>query len=115
MTVLENVTTNIVGGGWGWGGWYGWGGWWGYPGGGYYPGYPGYCCYTSIYQYTTGSLIIEMLDVKNAEDEGDKVRIPVAWHGGLNGYAEGSARNRQARVERSMDQMFKDSPYLDKK
>lgn len=114
MTVLENVTTNIIGGGWGWGGWYGWGGWWGYPCCGYYPGYPGYCCYTSIYQYTTGSLIIEMLDVKNAEDQGDKVLVPVAWHGGLNGYAEGSQNNIRTRVKRSMDQMITDSPYLDK-
>ena len=94
MTVLENVTTNIVGGGWGWGGWGGWG-WWGYPCCGYYPGYPGYCCYTSIYQYTTGSLIIEMLDVKNGEQDGDRVAFPVAWHGGLNGYAEGSTSNRR--------------------
>ena len=113
MTVLENVTTNIIGGGWGYGGWYGWG-WWGYPCCGYYPGYPGYCCYTSIYQYTTGSLIIEMLDPKNAEQDGDKWKIPVVWHGGLNGYAEGSKANIRSRVEKSMDQMVTDSPYLDK-
>ncbi len=113
MTVLENVNVSYVSGGWGWGGWGGWG-WWGYPCCGYYPGYPGYggCCYTSIYAYTTGSLIIEMIDPSSIAEDGQFDRVPVVWGGGINGYLEGSTSNIRTRVKNSMDQMIEDSPYL---
>lgn len=110
MTVLENVNASYVSGGWGYGGWYGWG-YWGYPGGGYYPGYGG-CCYTSVYTYTTGTLIIEMLDPSKIVDEGATKLVPIIWGGGINGYSEGSKSNIRTRVKRGMDQIVKDSPYL---
>ncbi len=110
MTVLENVNATYAGGGWGYGGWYGWG-YWGYPGGGYYPGYGG-CCYSSVYTYTTGALIIEMVDPNKIVDESGAKLVPLVWGGGMNGYSGGSTSNIRARVKRAMDQMIKDSPYL---
>ena len=120
VSILENTSVDIVNGAW-WGYWGGWGGWGyypPYPGGGYYPaypGYPGYCCYTDIYAYTTGTLIIEMVDPNNAEDiEGEIDRIPIVWAGALNGLLEGSDRNIDSRIQNGIKQIFEKSPYLNK-
>jgi len=120
VSVLENTNVNVVSGGWWgyWGGYPGWGYYPPYPGGGYYPGYPGYpgyCCYTDIYAYTTGSLIIEMVDPNNAEDiEGVIDRIPIVWAAALNGLLEGSDRNIDSRILSGIKQVFEKSPYLNK-
>ncbi len=110
VSVLENV--NFAVGGWWdyWGDWGGWGWYPPYPPGGYYPGYPGYCCYSSIYAYREGSLIIEMFDPNNplANDQ-----LEVLWSGAINALIDGRS-NLRSRVERGIDRMFTDSPYLHK-
>ena len=94
------------------------GGWWGYPGygwgwgwGGYYPGYPWYgggVGYT--YSYSTGSLFIEMADLKNI-DEVEEI-IPIPWQATINGLLSGDADNMKWRVDRGIHQSFKQSQYL---
>ena len=92
---------------WGW--WPGWGyyppgygpGWgWGYPWGG-----------VSGYSYTTGSLIIQMVDPNNP-DEGEQ-EVSVEWLGVVNGLIQGSDASLVARANRGVDQLFLQSPYLD--
>jgi Domain of unknown function (DUF4136) len=89
-----------------WGGypWYGPGyGWWG----GWYPYYPYYPS-VGYYSYQTGSLLIEMLDVKNADPIEE--RIGVIWNGAAQGLLEGSYI--QSRAENLINQIFTQSPYL---
>lgn len=89
-------------------GWYpGWG-WW-YPG---YPGYPGYPWYPGggyYTSYTTGTLIIEMVDTQLAgmEDQPD-----VVWMGLIDGILTYSGSGTQARLEKQINQVFEQSPYL---
>jgi len=84
-------------------------GWW--PGWGYYPpgwGYP--CCWTVV-QYNTGTISIEMAE---DPDQGDEVLV-IPWAGRLNGLLSSSNSDSQtrSRLERSIDQAFAQSPYLD--
>lgn len=87
----------------------------GYPGWGYpwygYPGwgYPGYG--TSYYQYTTGTVTMNMLDIKNYP--GNHESPTVLWAGGINGILSGGSPI--SRIEFSIDQAFAQSAYLNKK
>ncbi len=102
----------IPGGGgyWGYPG-YGWGGGWG---GGYYPGYPWYPGYgwgaTYAYSYSTGSLFIEMADLKGVDHEEEI--IPIPWQATVNGLLSGDAANMKWRIDRGIDQSFQQSQYL---
>lgn len=94
-------------------GWYP-GYWWGYPGWGgcywYYCGwYPYYPPYYSIYVYETGSLIIELVDLKNKMNQDH--RLPVLWTN-WNGGALGSSATNLENALNSIDQAFTQSPYL---
>lgn len=85
-----------------WGYWPGWGccgsGW-----GWYYPPTVGYA-------YSTGTLIVTMVDPKNADDENKLV--PVQWTGAQNGVLDDTKSSKRERVERGINQMFSQSPYL---
>ncbi|UTW66908.1 DUF4136 domain-containing protein [bacterium SCSIO 12643] len=98
-------TNKIVGAsyypGWGYPGW-GWNPWWGYPGWG-----------VSYYSYTTGTVLMSMMDVKNY-DYSDKP-AQVIWTGGLNGLVSSSNNNNLSRIEYSVNQAFTQSAYLNKK
>ena len=92
---------------WGyWGWWYpgyypGWG--WGYPG--YYPPY--------VTTYTTGTLLIQMVDQKEISIPADTVaNVPVIWVCVLNGLVNGSTADVGTRVQNGLDQAFVQSPYL---
>ena len=89
---------------WGW-----WGGWWpGYPIG---PGWGGWYPYVPIVtSYTTGTIIIDMLDPNNlrlAEEE-----IPIIWSAFLNGLVTSNAAGTEARITTNINQAFDQSPYL---
>lgn len=93
------------------------GGWWGYPGygwGGYYPGYPWYpgygWGYPYTYTYSTGSLFIEMADLKNI-DHVEEI-IPIPWQATVNGLLSGDAENMKWRIDRGIQQSFRQSQYL---
>ena len=93
-------------------------GWWPYYG--WYP-YYGPCCYGPGYgwgypsggvgsvSYTTGTLVITMLDPSRP---GTEMNAPVLWTAGINGLLEGSATGLTARITRAIDQAFAQSPYL---
>jgi hypothetical protein len=86
--------------GWDW--WYppGWGGW--YPG---YPWYPGY-----ISSYSTGTLIVEMLDTEIQQEPLD--RPGMVWAGVINGLLTSNVQNTRARLDKQLNQLFVQSPYL---
>jgi hypothetical protein len=83
---------------WGWwyGGWYGW----------YYPGwyYPPY-----VTGYRSGSIFIQMAQLKGLS-QGDNVTV--AWNCIINGLAEGGTADITARIQTSVDKAFAQSPYL---
>ena len=94
-------------------------GWWPYYG--WYPYYP--CCYGPGYgwgypsggvgsvSYSTGTLVITMLDPDRPDPEDDD-NAPVLWVAGINGLLEGSAAGLTARITNLIDQAFDQSPYL---
>lgn len=88
----------------GWGGWYGW---WGYPGYPWYPYYPGYAV---PYSFETGTVLIELYDADDYNPADDT--IPVRWTAAINGLLEDSKSNIEYRLNRDIDQCFKQSPYL---
>jgi hypothetical protein len=83
--------------------WYDW--WYGWYGG-YYPywGYPPYYMYSS---YTTGSLLMSIIDPEEVGGNGN----PVAqWTSVISGILTGSFD--QTRVKTAVDKAFAMSPYL---
>jgi hypothetical protein len=87
-------------------GWY-WGYGWGYGGGWYYPGY-----YPPTYSTTkTGSLLMQMADIKDTTTEG---KMPILWNAVVNGMLEGSTSSINSRIKKSVDQAFSQSPILKK-
>lgn len=96
--------TSWVGGGW-WGGYYpGWG--WG----GYYPGYPWYGGYPVTYSYSSGTLLIEMVNEDGIQQTSDT--IPIVWQSAINGLLSENASNMITRITNSINQAFVQSPYL---
>ncbi len=90
---------------WGWGwyykntDYYGWG--W------YYPPYWGGGYVTS---YTTGTLVMNMHDVRNATPQTDS--IPTIWTGDINGLLGSSASTTESRLNYNINKAFEQSPYL---
>ena len=75
---------------------------WGYPGWGW--------CYPVTYSYTTGSLLLVM--VNNGLDEDNPPDETSLWFGGLNGLIEGSTTSISSRIANGINQAFDQSPYL---
>lgn len=93
----ELTTTYYYGGGywdWWYGGWYGW----------YYP-------YPVTTSYSTGSLIVTMLDPKNESPDG---KMRAVWGFIVNGLLEGSTTEFTARYTKGINQAYTQSPYLQK-
>jgi Domain of unknown function (DUF4136) len=96
-------------------GWYP-GSWWGYPGWGgcywYYCGYyPIYPPYYTTYVYQTGSLIIELVDLKNLPPPSEGNKLDVLWTN-WNGGALGSSSTNLQNALQSINQAFVQSPYI---
>ena len=95
---------------------YDWNYWnWWYPGS-YYGGYGGMGWYYPRYSpggyitgYRSGSLMIQMTD---ASQVGANNNVPVVWLSVINGVLEGSTENINNRMRSTIDQAFKQSPYL---
>jgi hypothetical protein len=98
-----------------------WGWYWGY---GYYPYstintksanyyndyyYPWYG-YGSSYTYTTGTLLMEMVEASRIDPANNE--IPVIWSGILNGLLGDTQSSTKSRVSKGIDQCFNQSPYL---
>lgn len=114
VVTITGIATKYSGSYWNYWGWYG-GGWYGgYPGygwgGGYYPGYG----YPTYYEYTTGTIILDMVDWKNIEEYVDTEKNPFVWGGAMNGLVNRTPVSI-SKVNESIDKMFELSPYLNKK
>ncbi|ULQ54081.1 DUF4136 domain-containing protein [Flavihumibacter fluvii] len=92
--------------------WYCYWGW--YPGWGYYPpawgpGYGwGYPSSVVCASYNTGTISVAITDPNKATTD----TLPVVWIGVLNGLLEGSETEIMSRIDKNIDQMFLQSPYL---
>jgi hypothetical protein len=88
----------------------GYGGYWGWWG--YYPPYwgPGYGGWAVPYEYTTGTLAMEMIDnsTYNAADS----TYQAVWGAGIFGMLEDTDTNIKYRLTRDIDQAYNQSPYL---
>ena len=84
-------------------------------GGGCYPSwwcgwgycYPGWC-YPVAYTYKTGTILITMLDPAESNSSED---VTALWLAGINGLLS-SGVNTRARIDRDINQAFRQSPYL---
>jgi len=84
---------------------------------GYYPywppyygsGYGYYYPWAVTYNYSVGTLIVTMIDLKSGQAV-QTDSVSVVWMGVVNGLAEGS--DISSRVKSGIDQMFIQSPYL---
>jgi hypothetical protein len=98
---------------WDWYYWYPWD-WW-YPGYPSYPWYPSYPSYPS-YGYTIGSLIIDMINMKDVilppVEDNPSIRPPIVWSGIVNGILAGSEENIQSRLTKQIKQVFVQSEAL---
>ena len=94
--------------------------WWGYYPGYLYPGYWGgnwgggwYYPYPITYSYSTGSLLADMINLKNAP-EGQKEKLTVVWNAYISGLLGGSGSLNVNRTTTAINQAFTQSPYLKK-
>jgi hypothetical protein len=103
MGVLKNTTVSVVYGGW-WDAWYGW--WDPWYWGGYYPYY-----YPWAYAYslTTGSVVITMVDVKNAPADQN---LRVVWLSVMGGAIGDNLNSNVQRGVTAINQSFAQSPLL---
>jgi hypothetical protein len=74
------------------------------PGWGYYP--PG----GAVYSYTTGTLVVSMIDPLKNDPAGKKV-LPV-WWGHITGLLGDTYSSSQTRILNALDQLFTQSPYM---
>ncbi len=89
--------------------WDNWYDWWGfydpwYPGGGYYPVY---------YQWTEGTIVIEMGDYDSLDKE--KKKIDIVWLAGINGLVRNSQAGNLNFIKERVNEAFDQSPYLEVK
>ena len=104
VTAIKATTTTVYYPGWYWGypGYYP-PDWWGYPGYGYsYPYYPTY-----ISSYSSGSVIIDLVDLKNKTSDN---KIMIRWNAFIRGLLTNT--HTQDDVLKSVDQAFNQTPAL---
>jgi hypothetical protein len=82
----------------GWPPYYGWGI--------YYPYYPA----TSVVNYPTGTLMMELVSLKDADT--DNQRTPSIWSGAISGLLAQGETTAATRINTGIDQAFAQSPYL---
>jgi hypothetical protein len=90
------------------------GSWWGYPGWGgcywYHCGsYPLYPANYPVYEYNSGSLIIELVDLKIMPRQNN--RLPVIWTNWNGGVLGATGANADIALG-AIDQAFLQSPYI---
>ena len=105
VVVLTAYSSTYVGYYYDW--WYYWG-WYPYypysPGWGYYP--PG----GAAYSYTTGTLVVSMVDPLQNDTTGKKV-LPV-WWGHITGLLGDTYSSSQTRIINALNALFTQSPYM---
>jgi len=87
--------------------------WWYYP---YYPPYYGWGIYypyypaTSVVNYPTGSLMMELVSLKERDEEA--MRTPSIWSGTITGLLAQGDSSTVERIDSTIDQAFAQSSYL---
>jgi hypothetical protein len=106
LTVIENLNIGVIYPGWWWGYWGGcyWG-YCGYPP--YYPWYGG----AYVYSIPTGTIILDMIDLKNASAD-NKLTVP--WGSVMSGGLGNTNNDLQLGVN-AINQAFEQSPYIQAK
>ena len=95
--------------------WYWYGGWyWWYKNSDYYyPWYPYYPWYGTSYisSYSTGSVIMNLSDIRNTTEETDSIQV--VWLGVLNGLLGSTNKaDIQSRLDYGINKAFEQSSYL---
>ncbi len=88
---------------------YGWGYDWDYGWG--YPGYWDVCypyTYSTYYYDKSGSVLIEMFDIKNKKDN----HISIVWNASLRAYLVTQPIDTETRLKTGIKEAFNQSPYL---
>ena len=103
LTVIKDLNIGVVYPGW----------WWGYWGGCYwgYCGYPPYYPWYGggfVYTVPTGTIVLDMIDLKNATGDG---KLTVPWGSVMSGGLGNTANDIQLGVD-AINQAFTQSPYL---
>ena len=103
LTVLKDLNIGVIYPGW----------WWGYWGGCYwgYCGYPPYYPWYGggvVYSVPTGTIVLDMIDLKNAAAN-EKLYVP--WGSVMSGGLGNSSDDLQLGID-AIDQAFEQSPYL---
>jgi hypothetical protein len=88
--------------------WYGYPGYWG--GGGW--GYPGYYPGTGYVKFEEGTIILEMVDLRDVVDDPDAGDVDSLWYGAVNGALTGEGTDPEADIRKGIDQCFKQSSYI---
>ncbi len=83
--------------------------WWDYWWGWYYPYYP----YPIVYTYTTGSLVLDMIDLTAPPTPGQAPNYrPIIWNGYMTGLLTGNKSYDGNLALQAIDQAFNQSPYV---
>lgn len=88
--------------------WYGYPGYWG--GGGW--GYPGYYPGTGYVKFKEGTIVLEMVDLRDVVDEPDADDVESLWYAGVNGALTGEGTNPEQDIRQGIAQSFAQSPYI---
>ena len=93
VSYVQNVNVNVYYPGWYWGYYppYYWGGYYGY----YYPYYPAY-----ITSYSTGTVLMDLADLKHPVGN----KIPIRWNVYIRGLLTGTHTNND--IQKAIDQAF---------
>ena len=89
---------------------------WGFPG--YWnPGYWGnwndwYYPFVSVFNYTNGCLVVQMLDLKKTSTSSAQSGLTVIWEALTVGLLQNSEAVNQANAIAGVKQAFKQSPYI---
>ncbi len=104
VTAIKNTNTSVYYPGWYWGypGYYP-PNWWGYPGYGYgYPYYPTY-----VVTYSTGTVIIDLVDLKNPTADN---KVMIRWNAYIRGLL--TTTHTENDILRCVDQAFAQTPQI---
>ena len=104
LTAIKDLNIGVIYPGWWWGYWGGC--YWGYCG--YPPYYPWYGGGGIVYSVPTGTIILDMIDLKNAAAN-EKLYVP--WGSVMSGGLGYTGDDVQLGVQ-AIDQSFSQSPYI---
>jgi hypothetical protein len=100
LTVIKDLNLTVVYPGY----------WWGYWGGCYwgYCGYPPYYGYGAVYSIPTGTIVLDMIDLKNASSTQE---LSVPWGSVMSGGLGNSSDDLKLGID-AINQAFQQSTYI---